>query len=181
MNRTHYTSLKMGIAAVLAAVVSSAVVSNNYAVIGIAIAIAMGILLYARSRVTDVVHDERDLAMGGKAALLTVQITSWIGAAAALVLFALRETNPFYEVIGSTLAYGVCAMLLLYSTIFRYYEEFVFSRRRALYVAGAALVIAIALVIGLRLFSGEDNWMCENGAWVPHGHPSFPAPTVPCQ
>lgn len=181
MNRTHYMWVKMGVAAVLAAVVSSAVVANNYTAIGIAVVLAAGFLLYIRSRVTDVVHDERDLSVGGKAALLTIQICSWIAAATALVLFAFRATNPFYEIIGSTLAYGACFMLLLYSFIFRYYDQIEFNRRKVAFAIGAALVIGVMLIVGIRLFSGEDTWMCESGKWVPHGQPSFPAPTIPCE
>lgn len=43
------------------------------------------------------------------------------------------------------------------------------------------LIILIFLIIFLiRLFSGEDNWICQNGEWIMHGHPSTPKPTTVC-
>jgi len=48
---------------------------------------------------------------------------------------------------------------------------------------GLAVVIAICLVAlaVVRFSSGsEDDWICENGQWIKHGHPSAPMPSVPC-
>ncbi len=35
-------------------------------------------------------------------------------------------------------------------------------------------------MFGIRLLSGEDNWICVNGTWVMHGKPSAPKPTKAC-
>ncbi len=48
------------------------------------------------------------------------------------------------------------------------------------------IVLVIALVIflsifTLRLFSGEDNWICQKGQWIKHGNPSASAPTTLCK
>lgn len=45
----------------------------------------------------------------------------------------------------------------------------------------AAIVIIGAGILALRLFSGEDNWLCQNGTWVKHGNPSEPMPTELCE
>ncbi len=42
------------------------------------------------------------------------------------------------------------------------------------------LIILILVFIGLRLFTPEDTWLCQNGQWVKHGNPSAPAPTQAC-
>jgi len=44
------------------------------------------------------------------------------------------------------------------------------------------IVIGVILcaVFVLRLISGEDNWICQNGAWVMHGKPTTPKPTKAC-
>lgn len=44
----------------------------------------------------------------------------------------------------------------------------------------AVVVVAGLAIFGLRLLSGEDNWICRNGEWVKHGNPSAPHPTEPC-
>jgi len=45
------------------------------------------------------------------------------------------------------------------------------------------LIIAVLLAVmaGIHLFSGEDDWICVHGQWIPHGHPSAPAPTSICR
>jgi len=43
------------------------------------------------------------------------------------------------------------------------------------------IILGIVLVLGIiRLFSGENNWLCQKGEWVKHGQPSAPKPTKPC-
>jgi hypothetical protein len=44
------------------------------------------------------------------------------------------------------------------------------------------LLIAVALfIIGARLFSPEDTWICQDGQWVKHGNPSAPMPSGTCR
>ena len=45
-------------------------------------------------------------------------------------------------------------------------------------VIAAAMIIISAFLIILR--SPEDDWICSNGRWVAHGHPSIPKPLEPC-
>src|SRR4030043_37857 len=46
----------------------------------------------------------------------------------------------------------------------------------------AILLVAIVVVLGVRFFLGgnEDNWICQNGAWIKHGNPSASMPEEPC-
>jgi spore germination protein GerM len=44
-----------------------------------------------------------------------------------------------------------------------------------------AVVVVVGLAIfGIRLWSGEDNWICQNGEWIKHGNPRAPKPTEGC-
>jgi hypothetical protein len=43
------------------------------------------------------------------------------------------------------------------------------------------IFISLLVILLIRSFSGEDNWVCQNGQWVEHGHPDFSAPTIPCK
>jgi len=47
---------------------------------------------------------------------------------------------------------------------------------------GIVIIIFAAAIILVRFVAGgdEDNWICQNGAWVAHGHPSAPMPTSAC-
>jgi hypothetical protein len=49
------------------------------------------------------------------------------------------------------------------------------------------ILLAIIFVIviggaglGVRFFSGEDNWICQNGQWIKHGNPNAPMPITGC-
>lgn len=42
------------------------------------------------------------------------------------------------------------------------------------------LVVFFGALLAIRFFSGEDNWVCENGEWVRHGMPIVPQPTGGC-
>ncbi|MCX6745719.1 MAG: GerMN domain-containing protein [Candidatus Parcubacteria bacterium] len=41
-------------------------------------------------------------------------------------------------------------------------------------------VIVGGILLGLRLLTPEDTWLCQNGEWVKHGVPNEPMPTTPC-
>ncbi|MFA6394260.1 MAG: Gmad2 immunoglobulin-like domain-containing protein [Patescibacteria group bacterium] len=47
-------------------------------------------------------------------------------------------------------------------------------------IAFSTLLIILVFVFGARIFSGEDGWICSEGKWVRHGHPSSPAPDTLC-
>ncbi len=70
--------------------------------------------------------------------------------------------------------------MLIYSVAFKYYDRIMLSKHRAAYVFIASTLIAVAVIAGIRFLSGEDGWICTDGQWVEHGHPSAPAPTAAC-
>lgn len=49
-------------------------------------------------------------------------------------------------------------------------------------LTGIIVVLALGLVavLGLRLSTPEDTWLCQDGQWVKHGNPSLSAPTTGC-
>ena len=42
------------------------------------------------------------------------------------------------------------------------------------------LLVATVGVVSLRLLSGEDSWICQDGVWVMHGNPTKGPPSTPC-
>ena len=43
-----------------------------------------------------------------------------------------------------------------------------------------AVIAIVVIVLGVRFFSGEDDWICQNGEWVKHGNPSAEKPVGNC-
>jgi hypothetical protein len=42
------------------------------------------------------------------------------------------------------------------------------------------IALVVVIIVGLRFFTPEDGWICENGTWQRHGNPSSPMPTKDC-
>jgi len=180
MTLKTYQRIKLIIVFVLALAISQAIIFKNFLIPLALMVVASLILMFMRRRIKEVVADERDYIIGGKAALLAIQIFSWISAIAMLAFYSFRDLNPSYEAIGMTLALSTCALMLLYSFIFRYYSKAKFSKKKLFLVLGI-MAIFVFFVVAARLMSGEDNWVCKDGAWQKHGQPSFPAPNVQCK
>ncbi|MEI6835426.1 MAG: DUF2178 domain-containing protein [Candidatus Falkowbacteria bacterium] len=181
MTLKNYQKIKLVFVFFLALIFSQTIYYKNY-LIPIALMIVSSlILMWLRRRVKGVVADERDYATGGKSALLTIQVYAWIASISMFILYALRDANPSYEPIAMTLAFSTCILMLLYAVIFRYFDNFKFSDKKTIYSFLIFILFLVLAVFSIRLFSGEDNWVCRNGAWQKHGQPSFPAPSTECK
>ncbi len=139
------------------------------------------LLAYIRRKVKGVIADERDYTLGGKAALLAIQVYSWVAVIAMFVFYALRDINPSYESIGMTLAFSTLILILVYVTVFRYYERISLTDKKFTYSFVVLMLFAALFVAGVRGLSGEDSWICEDGKWVEHGHPDFAPPEIECE
>lgn len=181
MSNKQYKKIKLIITVVLAVIFGQSIVLENYLIPIITLIVASLVLLLLRHKVKDVISDERDMALGGKSALMAIQIYSWIAVVAMFILYALRSTNPFYEPIGMTLAYSTCLLMFIYSLLFRFYNKETFSKNKKKYILSIIILALFVAFFSIRFFSGEDNFVCRDGQWVKHGNPSFDAPLTPCK
>ncbi|MFA6322711.1 MAG: DUF2178 domain-containing protein [Candidatus Buchananbacteria bacterium] len=181
MTLKQYQGLKIAITIILAIIFSQAFVLESFVIPMVAATIAFLILILARKKVKGVVADERDYAIGGKAALLAMQVYAWLAVMAMFFFFIKKDINPAYEAIAMTLAYSTCLLMIAYGLIFRYYEKITFFDKKIIYTVIMFLIFAAVIIFGLRLLSGEDDWICQNGQWIKHGQPDFPAPTTECK
>ena len=123
MSLKQFKIIKLIVVFALAFIVSQSVVSGNYIIPLMSLAFSILVLYFVRQRVKEVVADERDYEIGGRAARTAMQIFSWIAIAVMFVFYSMRNTSPVYEAIAMTLSYSVCFLLLLYSLIFKYYYK----------------------------------------------------------
>jgi len=181
MTLQKFQVVKALIAAVLAALMAMAVIRQNYILAVAAVVIAVLLIMVLRRQVKEVVADERDLEASGKAARMAISIFSVLACLLAFPFLIFRTYSPDYELVGSTLAYSACALLILYSLMYKYYESGVPKGSRAVYIISVAILVFVLFIIGARFLSGEDTWICQNGQWVKHGVPEAPMPTTPCK
>lgn len=123
MTQKNFQLIKIVTAFFLSAIMAQAIIFSNYILALTAVVGAITIMFFSKRKVTDVMVDERVLAIGGKAARFTLSIFSVFGAAISFILMFSRNTNPNFEIIGSVIAYSVCILLLLYSALFKYYDK----------------------------------------------------------
>jgi uncharacterized membrane protein len=124
MELKTYTRIKLGIVVCLAMVCSIAVSTQNYFWALVAIILASLLLFFIRGKIKEIIADERDYEIGGKAARFAIQIYSWIAVVSMFLLLWQKGTNPSYEPIAYTLAYSTCLLLITYSIVFRYYAKY---------------------------------------------------------
>jgi len=55
-----------------------------------------------------------------------------------------------------------------------------FFKKKSLNITGLVILVIVFVLAIIRLVSGEDDWICQNGEWVKHGMPSAPKPTGTC-
>ncbi len=120
MTFKQFKVVKLSIVIILSILVAQFVVSGNFIGPIIVVAIASVFLFYSRSRVKEVVADERDYAIGGKAARWAIQIYSWVTIVVMFTLYAKQDIGSAFGIIAQTLAYSICFLLIAYAVIFRY-------------------------------------------------------------
>jgi uncharacterized membrane protein len=123
MDFKGYRRIQMIIAAVLAAMVSVFVIQGNFIIPIIAVIAAAGLILVVRKKVKEVTVDERDIKIAGLAGRMTYSVSAISLAVIGMVFFALGRNNAVYLVIGNTLAYVTCGIMLLYIVFTWYYSR----------------------------------------------------------
>jgi uncharacterized membrane protein len=181
MTLKKYQRIKLIIVFFLALIISQGLVLKNFMVPLASMVVASLVLFFLRRRVKEVVADERDYALAGKAAILAVQIFSWIGAILMFVFYGLQDYNPAYGPVGMTLAFAICGLMIIYTLVFYYYRKPRSLRSLWIYFLIVLVILVSFLIISARGLSGEDNWTCKNGQWIKHGQPSYPMPSAICQ
>ena len=181
MTLKKYQQIKMAIIMVIAVIFSQSIIYKNYLVPIATLVISSLVLISLRHKVKEVISDERDYALAGKSASWAIQIYSWIAVVAMFVLYAFRDINPSYEPIAMTLAYSTCLLMIIYSFIFKFQNKIKFTSNKNKFIVFIIILAVFISFFTIRLFSGEDNWVCQKGEWIQHGHPDFSAPTIPCK
>jgi uncharacterized membrane protein len=90
----------------------------------IAIMLALVIADIARRSVTAITTDERNNHIFEKATTLSYRIYTWTIAVIAIVTMVNRSVFPDWVwIAGQTLAYSLCAFMLLHLALTRHYEK----------------------------------------------------------
>ncbi len=188
MTLKKYRYYRLALAMILAASISSLVATGNYLLPLIAATFAWLIMYNIRQHVDGILADECDYALAGKSARYTLSAVSMLMMVAFFILMHFAKNNEAFHNLAMLLAYLTYTLLLINASIFQYlklkmkpdktnYRDWL--KTFAIY-ALIALIFASTFIGGIRLFSGEDDWICRQGTWQKHGQPTAPMPQTPC-
>lgn len=182
MTAKRFKIYRISIVAILGAIFSISIVADNFIIPIISVITSIGLIYMLKKNVKEVLEDERDYEIGGRAARYAISIYSYLMLLAILALFIGRANNPNYETIASILAYSVCSLIVFYSLVFKYLQsDSRLKKNQALMIFLAIIIGLSVIIINIRFLSGEDDWVCRDGKWVSHGQPSAPMPTQACE
>lgn len=120
MTIKKYTFLKLLIVMLISALTSYSISIQNY-FLPIPIILGLAAFLYIiRSKVTDVMADERDYKIAGQAARYTLFVFSLLGVVLMFILLNLGINNNLYQILGNALASTVCLVMLINAGIFKW-------------------------------------------------------------
>lgn len=86
--------------------------------------VAALVLLYVlRGRVKEVIADERDYKISGKASGLAMRIYAILSVIIGLILYIAEKDNDVLFTIGSVLLYSAAFLMILYVILFKIYEK----------------------------------------------------------
>ena len=81
------------------------------------------VLFYICKTSVEEVVDERDERVSERAAKVAMEVFATISALVGIVLVALRYEYPNYTYVVFALAFSACALMILYSLLYGYYNK----------------------------------------------------------
>jgi uncharacterized membrane protein len=147
MTTKKYGVFRIAMVIFLSLALSQAMIYKNfYLSIGLVV-IASLILYLMRKRVEGIMFDERDLRIGGEAALQSLSIYAWISVCA---MFILKSSSiAIYDAMGNLIAFSTCILMLIYSLVYRLKAKKGLKDARLIYVAIVLIFFVILGIIGM--------------------------------
>ena len=85
---------------------------------------ASWLFLYTlRRKVKEVIADERDYIIAGKASGLAMKIYISLSVIIGMILYSTRKENEILFNIATTLLYSACFLMIFYAVLFKIYEK----------------------------------------------------------
>lgn len=123
MNRKRYMIIGIIMVGSLGAVIAWAINLRNPVLALVAVIVTVVLLNLLKSRVTEVMEDERIYRISEKASRTVFQIVVLGLAMAGVVLISMKNEYPELGMVGLVLAFVACALLILYLIFYAYYRR----------------------------------------------------------
>lgn len=123
MSKRLFSILRIVTAAVVALVVAFSVNYGNW-YLPVIFIVAAWIFMYALSKnVKEIIADERDYRIAGRAAGWAMRIYIMVSVIAGLVLYIAEKENEVLFAIGNVFLYSSCFLMIVYTVLYKVYER----------------------------------------------------------
>jgi uncharacterized membrane protein len=124
MKRKKYKQYSLAITIVIGIIIGWSAINGELTIALCAIVIGMIILYLIKSRVKQIIEDERIYRISEKASRRTIQIVGTTTALIGLSLIGLSRSGYFeLSDVGFSLAYFATALLMVYMIFYGYYSK----------------------------------------------------------
>jgi len=124
MNRQQFTLCGIIIIACMGAIFAWSITRGNAILPIVAVILGITALYLCKSRVDEIIEDERDYKIAEKASRVALQIFTVSLVVIGISLRALSQNgHPEMAQVGLTLVFAACALLMLYSVLYGYYNR----------------------------------------------------------
>jgi len=121
MTKKTYQNYRLLLIAFVSVGVSVSISLRNWYLAVAMVIAAWGLLYILRRRVADVLADERDYQLAGRAATYAISIYSGVCALVGMVLYVSYPDNSYLFSLANFIFYSACFLMILYSILFRIY------------------------------------------------------------
>lgn len=125
MTKKQYMICRLAIIVLLSFLISLSISLNNYYLPLVFTATAAAGLHYCRKQLKtgEIIADERDYQVAGKAARYAISIYSLLGVIGVFVLMAISHKNGMLYILSQYLAFSICFLMLLNAFLFKYLNK----------------------------------------------------------
>lgn len=121
MTKKTYLIYRILTVLVVSIITSISVNTGNWYLLVVILITAWIFLSALKRKVKDVLVDERDYQIAGKASLHAMTIFNMIAVTAGLILYISGKDDPVLFSIGNVLVYSACFLMFLYAVLFKIY------------------------------------------------------------
>lgn len=154
----NYQKIRLIFVVIIAFIISQSIVFENYIIPIFVMIIWSLILFFLRSKVTEIIADERDYTLAWKSAIYSIQIFSWVLVISMFIFYYFKNINPVFDIIAQTLGFSICILMLLYSFIFSFLSrEWKFDKKLIFYTFFLVFLIWFFISIFLVNIFYQNN------------------------
>ncbi len=106
---------------ILGMVVGVSVTYDNWYLPVVVMLFAFAFLYTLKKRVREVIADERDYKVAGRASYLAMTVYTIASAVLGIILFIIGKESTAISAVANTLVFSACFFMLLYSFLFKVY------------------------------------------------------------